>query len=229
MLTRILRLLREQTLGALALFVALSGTAYAATALPRNSVGPAQLKTGAVRSVDVGDRSLLRRDFRRGQLPAGPRGPRGPRGVAGAPGPAALALRTPVFTGSRELGSIGGLSFGATCDVDSSAATGFLNVRRTVDTDLTATNYTATRFTQVNGGAVNASQERGSPFGRFNVVGASSPDTNTTIQVGILRLGKRDSAEAVTVNAEIVVQGPASGSPPGCEVIGTAVLGPPPS
>jgi len=36
-------------LSALALFIALGGGAYAAT-LPRNSVGPAQLKSGAVTS-----------------------------------------------------------------------------------------------------------------------------------------------------------------------------------
>jgi hypothetical protein len=70
----------------LALFVALSGTAYAAT-LPRNSVGTAQLKRNAVTSAKVKPRSLLGSDFRRGQLPAGPQGPQGPQGPAGARGP----------------------------------------------------------------------------------------------------------------------------------------------
>jgi hypothetical protein len=44
--------LRQHHVGVLALFVALSGTAYAA-ALPRNSVGPAQLKTNAVTSPKI--------------------------------------------------------------------------------------------------------------------------------------------------------------------------------
>lgn len=223
MLTRIVKLLREQTLGALALFVALSGTAYAATALPRNSVGPAQLKTGAVRSLDVGDRSLLRRDFKRGQLPAGPRGPRGPAGSEGSPGPAALALRTPIFGGARELGSLGGLSFVATCEPFLSPASGYLTV-----VSAGSTRFTATRFTQVNDGAVSASQERGSPFDDFRVLGAISSGADVTVQSGILRLARPDSAEVVTVNAEIVVRGPASEAT-GCEVIGTAVLGLPPS
>jgi Collagen triple helix repeat (20 copies) len=69
----------------LALFVALSGTAYAAT-LPRNSVGTAQLKRNAVTSAKVKPRSLLGSDFRRGQLPAGPQGPQGPQGPEGATG-----------------------------------------------------------------------------------------------------------------------------------------------
>ena len=51
----------------IALLVALGGTGYAAFKLPANSVG----------SVEVRDRSLLGRDFARGQLPAGPQGPSG--------------------------------------------------------------------------------------------------------------------------------------------------------
>ena len=44
--------LRQHHVGVLALFIALSGTAYAA-ALPRNSVGPAQLKKNAVTSAKI--------------------------------------------------------------------------------------------------------------------------------------------------------------------------------
>jgi len=76
--------LRRHHIGLLALFFALSGTAYAAT-LPRNSVGNAQLKRNAVTSTKVRNGSLLRADFRAGQLP---RGPAGPRGLTGATGPA---------------------------------------------------------------------------------------------------------------------------------------------
>jgi hypothetical protein len=73
----------------LALVVALGGTSYAAVALPKNSVGNKQLKTNAVTSSKVKDRTLLGKDFKAGQLPAGPRGPvgaRGPKGDTGAPG-----------------------------------------------------------------------------------------------------------------------------------------------
>jgi len=72
------------------LFVVLGGTAYAATTLPNNSVGSAQLKANAVTSEKVKDGALLRKDFKAGQLLAGPRGPigaPGAQGTAGPPGP----------------------------------------------------------------------------------------------------------------------------------------------
>src|SRR4051794_23885469 len=77
------------------LVVVLSGTAYAATTLPNNSVGSAQLKANAVTSDKVRDGALLQRDFKAGQLLPGPRGavgaagaqgPVGPQGSTGAPG-----------------------------------------------------------------------------------------------------------------------------------------------
>jgi collagen triple helix repeat protein len=77
--------LRRHHIGMLALFIALSGTAYAAT-LPRNSVGTAQLKNNAVTTAKVDNRSLLATDFKSGQLPAGPRGAQGAQGAQGPQG-----------------------------------------------------------------------------------------------------------------------------------------------
>lgn len=96
----------------LALVVALGGVGYAASVLPKNSVGTKQLKRNAVVSKKVKDFSLLAKDFKRGQVPAGPQGPvgpSGPQGATGARGPstayrfdknaAPLALESsPVFT-----------------------------------------------------------------------------------------------------------------------------------
>jgi len=71
----------------IALFVALSGTSYAAVKIARNSVT----------SIHVKDRTLLAKDFRAGQLrrgpvgPVGPAGPAGPAGAAGPTGPAGAA------------------------------------------------------------------------------------------------------------------------------------------
>ena len=62
----------------LALVVALGGTSYAAIKLPRNSVS----------SIQVKDRSLLKKDFRTGQLPRGKTGATGAQGPAGAAGAA---------------------------------------------------------------------------------------------------------------------------------------------
>jgi hypothetical protein len=74
-----------------ALAVALGGVGYAATVIPRNSVGPLQLKANSVNSSKVLNGSLLKADFRRGQIPAGPRGPAGAIGPTGPAGPAGAA------------------------------------------------------------------------------------------------------------------------------------------
>ena len=78
------------------LVVALGGVSYAATVLPKNSVGTPQvqkkaitaskLRKNAVSAAKVKDGSLLAADFKAGQLPAGPQGPKGDRGPAGTSG-----------------------------------------------------------------------------------------------------------------------------------------------
>jgi hypothetical protein len=71
----------------LALFIALGGISWAAIKLPKNSVGAAQIKKNAVTSAKVKDRTLLAKDFKAGQLPAGPAGAKGQQGPQGIPGP----------------------------------------------------------------------------------------------------------------------------------------------
>ena len=71
-------------LACVALAISLSGAAYAvSTALPRNSVGPVQLRANAVNSSKVLNRSLRATDFAPGQIPPGPAGPAGPPGPPG--------------------------------------------------------------------------------------------------------------------------------------------------
>jgi hypothetical protein len=86
-----------------ALAVSLGGTGYAALRLPANSVGTAQLKRNAVISSKVRNYSLVRADFKPGQIPRGlpgvpgplgPAGPTGPQGPAGPPaGTSPVTLR----------------------------------------------------------------------------------------------------------------------------------------
>ncbi len=76
----------------LALVVALGGSAYAA-----NTVRSRDIKNGEVKRVDLADNAvtsgkvrngtLLSKDFRRGQIPAGATGAAGPKGDKGDPGP----------------------------------------------------------------------------------------------------------------------------------------------
>ncbi len=101
----------------MALFVALSGGAYALT-IPKHSVGAKQLKKNAVTSSKVKDRSLLARDFKRGQLPAGSTGPIGPAGPPGAPGQ----------TGQPGSDAAGALMFRASAPIGFSNANTYLPV-----------------------------------------------------------------------------------------------------
>ena len=71
----------------LALFVALGGASYAATQLPKNSVGTKQIKKDAVTSAKVKNGSLVAADFESGQIIAGPAGRTGEQGPQGEPGP----------------------------------------------------------------------------------------------------------------------------------------------
>jgi hypothetical protein len=79
---------RENVLGLVAIFIALSGTAYAATAA-KNSVTSKSIRNNAVRSVDVKDGSLIADDIADSATAdlRGPRGPQGPRGLPGEEGP----------------------------------------------------------------------------------------------------------------------------------------------
>jgi hypothetical protein len=104
------RLSPSMIVAAVALLVALGGGAIAASTLPANSVGTKQ----------VINHSLLKKDFKNGQLPRGKRGPRGPRGLTGARGPAGpqgpkgdtgppgLSALRPVPHGQTLRGAIGG-------------------------------------------------------------------------------------------------------------------------
>jgi hypothetical protein len=75
----------------LALFIALGGGAYAAFSLPRNSVGSAQLRKGAVRTREIRDRSIKLRDVS-GATRKALTGKQGPAGLPGSPGAPAVRL-----------------------------------------------------------------------------------------------------------------------------------------
>ena len=62
------RLSYANVISTLALFLVLGGGAYAAVTLPANSVGNKQLKTDAVTSKKVKNRTLVRKDVKKGQF-----------------------------------------------------------------------------------------------------------------------------------------------------------------
>lgn len=68
MFAKLLNQLRRQYLGAIAIFVALGGSAYAATALPAGSVGTRQLRNGAVTNKKLAKGSVGAADLDRSTL-----------------------------------------------------------------------------------------------------------------------------------------------------------------
>lgn len=81
------RLSYANVMSTLGVFIALGGTSYAVTQLPRNSVGSNQLKSNSVTSAKIRDRAVRRADLAPSAR-VGSRGPRGATGPAGAAGPA---------------------------------------------------------------------------------------------------------------------------------------------
>jgi hypothetical protein len=73
------RFARQNSIGLLALFIALGGTSYAAISLPKNSVGTKQIKNGAVTKSKINNQAI--------SALAGNTGPQGPQGNVGAQGP----------------------------------------------------------------------------------------------------------------------------------------------
>ena len=71
------RLTYANVVSSACLFVVLGGGAYAATTLPKNSVGNKQLKNNAVGAPEVRNFSLRAKDFKPGQLPKGEPGSAG--------------------------------------------------------------------------------------------------------------------------------------------------------
>src|SRR5258706_6700210 len=97
------RLTYANVMSSIAVFVVLGGGAYAATTLPKNSVGSKQIKASAVTSSKVKDGALLLKDFKPGQLvavytrpPVTPRPPRHP-----APARPPSLPRPPGLTAAR--------------------------------------------------------------------------------------------------------------------------------
>jgi hypothetical protein len=151
-----------------ALLFSLAGTSYAAYTqlLPRNSVGTAQVR----------DFSLLRKDFRRGQVPAGPRGrvgPAGPAGPAGAQGPAGPTGPAGPAGAAKAFARV--LSGG---DVDDPRARGIADaaVSKPAGT-------TGVYCIDVEGGAVNA-------LGSIDVVGTTGGEISVSVLLTTCPSGK---------------------------------------
>jgi hypothetical protein len=93
----VFRHLKSNAVAYVSLFVALGGTSYAASQLPKNSVTSTQIKDGSVKSADLAkngvtstqikDGSIKSADLVKGVVTTGPAGPAGPAGAGGPGGP----------------------------------------------------------------------------------------------------------------------------------------------
>jgi hypothetical protein len=126
----------------IALFVALSGTAYAAATLSKNSVGAKQIKKDAVRASEIKSRAvgtsevrdgaLLAQDFKSGQLPAGAKGDKGDKGDKGLKGDKGDtgdtgsfdSVTTVFFQAPADLADNNNMSYGAFCPAGKQAIAG---------------------------------------------------------------------------------------------------------
>ena len=97
-----------------ALLFALTGAGYAAGMLGPNTVGTKQLKTNAVISSKIKNRSLLAADFKAGQLPQGAKGDPGATGAPGAPGQQGPPGTQGILSQSVVAGPVGTVVWGGT-------------------------------------------------------------------------------------------------------------------
>ena len=166
----------------IALMVAIGGSTYAATSLPKNSVGNAQLKKAAVTSAKVKDHSLLAVDFKDGQLAtivptvAGPpgaqgaQGPAGPVGDMGAPGPpGAQGPPGPSYGVSFQGSPTASVTGCITADIVGGVISPTTTSRVWISGQarLSSTGSTSGRLTaeiQASGGAVLGTPDSGAPF-----------------------------------------------------------------
>ncbi|HEX8104573.1 MAG TPA: hypothetical protein VF533_18295 [Solirubrobacteraceae bacterium] len=122
------RLTYSNVMATVAVFVALGGTGYAATQLPRDSVGSKQIRSKAVGRSELKPKAVSASRIRSGAVTArtlsrgtraslrGDAGPTGPQGIQGPPGPVGpdATLRASINSGGIAVGV--GDSPGATHD-----------------------------------------------------------------------------------------------------------------
>jgi hypothetical protein len=133
--------IRNNIYGLVAIFIALTASAYAVSAAPKNSVTSKSIKNGQVKTKDVADDSLTGTDINESTLkgvqgPAGANGARGATGAQGAQGTAGQAGAT------GAAGSINGVAAGG--DLSGSypnptIANGAVDSAKVNDDSLTAT------------------------------------------------------------------------------------------
>lgn len=176
------RLTYANVMATVALFIALSGSSYAAIKVTGKSVKDSSLtgrdvRNASLTTLDVKNRSLLAKDFKAGQLPAGARGADGATGATGSPGAdgaTGSALLTGAATGLPSISSPG--SFFHRAAVNDAGPIGDTDEVATLlpNRTLTARNLSAGIFVDLPTGGSVTIAFRESPPGVFNDTGGES-------------------------------------------------------
>jgi hypothetical protein len=190
---------QRNVVGYLALFVALSGTSYAATNLvPRNSVGTAQLQNGAVTKTKIAKTAIAALKGNRG--PQGPAGSQGAQGAAGATGPQGAA-------GAQGAAGLQGAQ-GATGPQGTQGSQGIQGVPGTARAyGLVAADGTLTHSKNVTGVTHPSS-------GRY-CIALTGIDTSQTVLVATPDLATDDTGFGGTNGEQTIVES-GSGNGPNC-------------
>ncbi len=109
------RLTFANVVACIALFVSLGGVGYAAISLPKNSVGPKQLKRGAVTLAKLSVATKRALGITHSIGVAGPRGADGAQGPQGPQGPGAISFEEPVSSVSGPIKTFNGVSIYGRC------------------------------------------------------------------------------------------------------------------
>ena len=189
--------IRRHHLGLIAVFLALTGTTYAATAA-KNTVTSKSIKNGQVKSADVGDNSLTGTDIEESTLngiegPQGPEGPRGPEGLQGAqgdrgpqgiPGADGVGLNPP--TSLTHDGSDPLLSLTAPSGTGIRVDNGPTSSSKPAGDFRTSGNWAAGQFrTTGNGNSILATTEEPSSAATIQTVRNDGPGTALHVQGGL--------------------------------------------
>lgn len=108
------KLTYANVIATVALFIALGGASYAATQLPKNSVGAKQLKKGAVTPAKLS--AAAKRNLNAVPGPTGAPGLQGKEGPAGPQGPGAVTIDVAAPASSGTVASFDGIDVIAACE-----------------------------------------------------------------------------------------------------------------
>ena len=97
------KLTYANVMATLAMFFVLGGGAYAATALPKNSVGSKELKPGSITLAKLS--ASAKKALKGAQGAPGPQGAAGAPGAPGAPGATRVIVRSGLFATGRSVAS----------------------------------------------------------------------------------------------------------------------------